>query len=388
MRILATILCLICCICTQAQGPYPSFSDRICDSAYVRNTTHGEIIYVSDLNVTCDYEQTIERIVGNNIYISGSHQAYVNCPLQNKVVEEPLGFLSDGEYTVQHHIARNVFAFEQNELVEKTIKDTTCYVIFRVADGKIVEKKTLPEGRRWVMREYRPLYPAYGERKAYFEVKGDTVINDNRYSIVVGDSDNRQFIRYYGTEYFCYSDKLRGDILVFDESWNVGDATIIGDGNPSTPRYTVAETGNIQGLEYWRIDGVQLRWVQGIGFVNARPFLIEHGLSGGVSLELICCTEANGDTVYVNRDLLYLLSTGIHGTNAGDISIVQSNGECIVTLPDNAKWSATLYSSNGTAVARKAGEGCEIILPAENKGTHILVLNIDGKQYTKKVVIK
>ena len=82
MRILATILCLICSICTQAQGPYPSYSDRICDSAYVRNTTHGEIIYVSDLNVTCDYEQTIERIVGNNIYISGSHQAYVNCPLQ------------------------------------------------------------------------------------------------------------------------------------------------------------------------------------------------------------------------------------------------------------------------------------------------------------------
>jgi hypothetical protein len=39
-------------------------------------------------------------------------------------------------------------------------------------------------------------------------------------------------------------------------------------------------------------------------------------------------------------------------------------------------------------VVRKAGEGSEIILPAESKGVHILVLNIDGKEYSEKVVIK
>ena len=361
----------------------------LCDTAYVRNTTHGEIIYVSDLNVTCDYEQSVVGVVGNTIYISGFHRADVNCPLLNKVVQEPLGFLSDGEYTVHHYIARKKGVLEQQEYVVKTIRDTIYNTKFKVVAGEIVKKWTLPEGRKWVMRAYRPLYPAYGEGKTYFEVKGDTIINGNQYSIVTSDGyDVCQFIRCEDTKYLCYSYKPEGDILVFDESWNVGDTAVIGDDNPSTPSYTVAETGDLQGLKYWHIDGVQLRWVQGIGFVNANLFLIEHGFVGGVSLELICCTEANSDTLYVNRDLLYLLSTGISDICAENISIKQQSGECIVTLSNTAKWSATLYSSNGTAVARKAGEGCEIILPAENKGTHILVLNIDGKDYTKKVVIK
>ena len=80
--------------------------------------------------------------------------------------------------------------------------------------------------------------------------------------------------------------------------------------------------------------------------------------------------------------------TGIRNINAEDITIAQANGECIVTLPTVAKWSAVLYNSNGIAVARKAGEGSEIILPTESKGVHVLTLNIDGKEYTKKVVIR
>ena len=35
-----------------------------------------------------------------------------------------------------------------------------------------------------------------------------------------------------------------------------------------------------------------------------------------------------------------------------------------------------------------AGEGCEIILPATSKGTHILVLNVGGRVVKKKVFIK
>ena len=50
--------------------------------------------------------------------------------------------------------------------------------------------------------------------------------------------------------------------------------------------------------------------------------------------------------------------------------------------------SVTLYGSNGATVAHKVGEGSEIFLHAESKGIHILVLNIDGKEYTKKVAIK
>jgi hypothetical protein len=98
-----------------------------------------------------------------------------------------------------------------------------------------------------------------------------------------------------------------------------------------------------------------------------------------------------GDSlIYLCEEGIYYKSseTAIDGISAEKLSIAQANGECIVTLPTAAKWSATLYNSNGVAVVRKAGEGGEIILPAESKGVHVLVLNIDGKEYTTKVTIK
>ena len=74
---------------------------------------------------------------------------------------------------------------------------------------------------------------------------------------------------------------------------------------------------------------------------------------------------------------------------ASEVSFSQHGGRCIITLPyDAAAWNATLFNCVGAIVAHRSGEGGEIILPATSKGTHILVLNIDGRVVKKKVLIK
>jgi hypothetical protein len=91
----------------------------------------------------------------------------------------------------------------------------------------------------------------------------------------------------------------------------------------------------------------------------------------------------------VNRDLLYLLETGVENISADEVSFTQQGSECVVTLPaDVAAWEATLSNSVGVTVARRSGEGSEIILPATSKGTHILVIKADGRVVKKKVFIK
>ena len=49
---------------------------------------------------------------------------------------------------------------------------------------------------------------------------------------------------------------------------------------------------------------------------------------------------------------------------------------------------ATLYNSNGVCVAQKEGAGSEIFLPADSKGTHILVVKAGGRVVKKKIALK
>ena len=253
------------------------------------------------------------------------------------------------------------------------------------------QSEILPDGRKWIVRRALPLHPDKIEETITYYIKGYTTINGYKYSKLYEGNSFAASIRKEGTKYICYYTNwnVNKDTLVFDESWNVGDTTVIGDPNPRDPRCTVAETGYIQGRKYWDIEGEHLRWVQGVGFVNAaEPFQIEHGKAASATFALICCTEANGDTLYVDRDLLYMLSTGIRNISAEDISITQQDGECIVTLPVAAEWAVTLYNAAGVSVACKAGEGSEIFLPVEGNGTYILILEVGGKQYTKRIAIK
>jgi hypothetical protein len=52
------------------------------------------------------------------------------------------------------------------------------------------------------------------------------------------------------------------------------------------------------------------------------------------------------------------------------------------------QWSATLYNSNGVCVAQREGEGSEMFLSTDSKGTHILVVKAGGRVIEKKIALK
>jgi hypothetical protein len=247
-------------------------------------------------------------------------------------------------------------------------------------------------------------------------ISDDEEVQESQRNIYRGDLlryTDGKYLRYY-TE-GCYRNDykknapekfLGDDHVMYDVNLKVGDK-IWWDINQTVVEIgdTVFEDSPDVVRKYWRHNAGSNRleeeevyealnhiwWIEGIGRLSMPYYYGED--YGGVGVMLMCCINANGDTIYRNKKYVegvkeYMRMTGIRNINTEDITIAQANGECIVTLPNATKWSATLYNSNGIAVARKAGEGSEIILPAESKGVHILVLNIDGKQYTKKAVIK
>jgi hypothetical protein len=245
----------------------------------------------------------------------------------------------------------------------------------------------------------------YVEPSIYERAVSDyNIINGKEYSCVGGLNyckDGSRILKY-GYIYIEEKDTVIYDnILIFDESWEIGDTTTWrqerGVFNKDSLKWltvyeTVVNIGYLNGLKYWdlELNGWKCRWLQGVGYIDGGRDIFEeyNEFIGGPSTTLICCTEANGDTLYVDRDLLYMLSTGIRNISAEDISIAQQDGECVVTLPMVSEWAVTLYNAAGVSVACKAGEGSEIFLPVESKGTYILVLEVGGKQYTKKIAIK
>ena len=258
----------------------------------------------------------------------------------------------------------------------------------------IAQDETFHDGRKWVIREYTVNPYDSLEEILTCVVNGDTALGGEKYKKVNfqrnGTGDISLLIRRVGSKiYQRYGNcgKWNPDTLVFDENWIIGDKTTLPIQIQDNIYAEIIEVGELQGRKYWNVNG-WYTWLQDVGYIKYRMFFDAHKpLSGSKLYDLICCIEANGDTLYVDRDLLYMLSTGIRNISAEDISITQQDGECIVTLPGAAEWAVTLYNAAGVSVACKAGEGSEIFLPVEGKGTHILVLEVGGKQYTKKVMI-
>ena len=275
------------------------------------------------------------------------------------------------------------------------MKRTILFSLFLILSAStiIAQDDTFHDGRKWIMLEYTVNPYDSQEEILTCVVNGDTTLAGKKYKKVHflrnETSDISMLIRRDGSKiyqrYGSYG-KWNPDTLVFDESWNKGDKTTLPIQDDLYAE--IIGTGELQGRRYWNIGG-WYTWLQDVGYIKLRMFLDAYEpLHGGKLYTLICCTEANGDTLYVDRDLLYMLSTGIRNISAEDISITQQDGECIVTLPMVAEWAVTLYNAAGISVACKAGEGDEIFLPVEGNGTYILVLEVGGKQYTKKVMIR
>jgi hypothetical protein len=282
------------------------------------------------------------------------------------------------------------------------VKFLTILFVLQYAQHIFSQETLFPKGRTWhlLCKHQNPYAPSY-----VFACVADSniMIDGKQYTYIAHDG----YYRKDGTK--LYTRTFHGrDALVFDESWEVGDTTTWlyykGFNEETMECYTVYETvtgiGYINGLKYWNLDfdGSELTFLEGVGYINSGRAIFsycsetqepeEDWITVEGSYELICCIDPGNDTLYVNRDLLYMLETGVENISASEVSFTQQGSECIVTLPADVAWSATLSNSVGVTVARRSGEGSEITLPATSKGTHILVVNVGGRVVKKKVFIK
>ena len=253
----------------------------------------------------------------------------------------------------------------------------------------VIADDAFPAGRKWIMRRCNIVEPPMVESLYTSYILGSSIIDGRSYSKMrPGYNSGYNLLRKEGTKWYAYERELERDTLLFDESWSVGDTAWV---NPTAPSQCgiIDEVGELQGRKFWVMGGAYSgTWLEGLGFINRYPFE-NSSVSNGFSFDLICCVEANGDTLYVNRELFYMFDdSGVGNVSAENIVVNQYGGEFVVTLPCSDAWSATLYNSVVAVVARRSGDGSEIVLPATSKGTHILVLNVGGRVVKKKVFIK
>ena len=280
-------------------------------------------------------------------------------------------------------------------------------------------------GMKWVTWEFNFDNNDYiGSDEYYFTyiIDGDTVINGCRYKKMqqlIGYPEEgceyhleTYFVRYengkylfylpdekenvddgcyVGDDYVFFDENLKeGDLLSFVEKiFSVGD-TVFDDSPNNVRKYWKK-----QHLEndYSRFSALNdVLWVNGIGSLSQPiPYFIEEYDCACYQMLLYCINSSN-DTIYRNQKFIDLVApyfnTNVSMLKSDEVSFTQQGGECVVTLPCDAVWSATLSNSVGVTVARRSGEGDEIILPATSKGTHILVVNVGGRVVKKKVFIK
>jgi hypothetical protein len=285
----------------------------------------------------------------------------------------------------------------------KAMKLFLCALLLFPLNTIVAQENSFLDGRKWVVHEYRinpfddyndvVTFIAYGDTtlsgltyKKVYSIKCDS-IDSVELPMLIRRDGNKIYHRYgsYG--------KWNPDTLVFDEDWQQGDNTIFPlqrnfDGTIDVFA-KIFEIGYLQGRKSWDVNGMYT-WIQDVGFVKTRLFFdSQHELPGANLYNLICCVEANGDTLYVNRALLYLTQTGISSAVSDNIICQQSADGLSVNIgADIPQWSATLYNSNGICVAQKEGAGSEIFLPADSKGTHILVVKAGGRVVKKKIALK
>ena len=268
--------------------------------------------------------------------------------------------------------------------------------------------------------------PVDGSQR-YLTIKGDTVVNGKNYkklySVAQTNSspgggiflfdlircDNGRYMYYFvheaerkAIERGVYSSLMKdGEMLLFDENLKVGDLediyydTISFIGDTIFPKYSA----NVN--KYWLLSPEckynhisslfvvfdNIRWVVGVGAPTGPLHFLKDAVDCPCYNVLLYCVAANGDTIYKNPTF-YNPTLNVSSVTLLDVSFSQRGGECVVTLPCSDAWSATLYNSVGVVVARRSGEGSEIVLPATSKGTHIFVLNVGGRVVKKKVFIK
>ena len=280
----------------------------------------------------------------------------------------------------------------------KTLKFVVFPILIAISTVAVYAQEPLfPIGRKWiVLCEYvNPHIDS--DVLEYRTIKHDT-INEKCYSSI---NLFAELYRKVGCKILTKTPNNDSENLIFNESWEVGDTTTWiqedvydVDSMKFVKKYeTIVKTGYINGLKYWdlNINGWESTWLQGVGYIKGGRTILEecNWRIGGPSETVICCVEANGDTLYVNRDILHLIQTSVNNLSADNISVTPADDGCFVTLGSDAvEWTATLYNSNGVTVAQQQGNGSEIFLPTDSKGTHILVVKAGGRVVKKKIMLR
>ena len=283
------------------------------------------------------------------------------------------------------------------------------------------------DGMKWVCGHFQ-FADKDSVRKVYeriytYVINGDTLINNTNYKKMLYsyrrpemDYDKyfcMYFCRYENGKYLFYLPEYKerhekcyiGDDYVFcDESLTTGDIFVDKYNKIGSINDTIFDDSADRIRKCWKLQphsSISSRyrealsyvaWVEGIGSLS-QPIPYEIGeVDCACYHMLLYCINPTGDTIYRNQKYIDLVEpyfkTNIPALKSDNVTFYQRGGECVVTLPYADAWSATLYNSVGAAVARRSGEGSEIILPATSKGTHILVLNVGGRVVKKKVFIK
>ena len=200
----------------------------------------------------------------------------------------------------------------------KAIKSFILLILLASSSLTFSQGNIFPEGRKWIIREYKINPTVNYNNIITCLVSGDTILAGHSYKKVhftnhaTNDTDVSMLIRRDGSKiyqrYGSYG-KWNPDTLVFDENWQKGDKTTLPFGHNADGTISsyaeIFETGQIEGRKYWNIND-SYTWVQDVGYITTRLFFDAYGINYGGSLyDVICCVEANGDTLYVNRDILH-----------------------------------------------------------------------------------
>ena len=270
--------------------------------------------------------------------------------------------------------------------------------------------------RQWAVWHYTSIdMPHYTITYGYC---GDSLIDDKNYKKVwsaekqdLCDATLEDFLIREADGKIYMRRGSQKEWMFFDCTCKVGDTLCLTQGSNDSAYYVYAFIKNVQDSifdniesekhKYWKMNLGMRDYATGDIFIIGEEIFFENigfsasgyaptkfGATGGETKLL--CMHSGDSLIYMSTDgVCYKSSTtAIKHHYDYNVSLTQRDGECVVTLPCSDAWSATLYNSVGAVVARRLGEGSEIVLPTTSKGTHILVLNIGGRVVKKKVSIK
>ncbi|MBQ7362429.1 MAG: hypothetical protein IJW68_08085 [Bacteroidaceae bacterium] len=243
--------------------------------------------------------------------------------------------------------------------------------------------------------KYKKLNQYYYSKKENLEYYFGTFLaryNNGKYLFYIPEIKDYLGEEYYiGNDYVLFDDKLKvGDSLpgnAYEKIAFIGD-TIFQESSTIKRKYWKMQPySNSSGLYTEILNRVV--WVEGIGqLIEPIPQSIFEVDCPCYNM-LTCCINPAGDTIYKSDKYFGLnITLSLSSPIADNLTISPVAGGLSVNLGTATDWLATLYNSNGVTVAQQQGNGSEIFLPTDSKGTHILVVKAGGKVVKKKVLLR